>query len=47
MTLKDFKENSYSTWGIPLNQDDWTQDPATELFADRGFTGSRLLPGNT
>jgi len=39
----NFKEYSYSAWGIPRNPDDWTQEPTTELFADRGFTGHEHL----
>jgi RHS repeat-associated protein len=34
---------SYSAWGIPRSNSDWTTDFSGDLFADRGFTGHEHL----
>ncbi len=39
----NFREYSFSTWGIPRNPSDWTQAPTEELINDRGFTGHEHL----
>jgi RHS repeat-associated protein len=39
----NFREYSFSAWGIPRNPSDWTQAPTEELINDRGFTGHEHL----
>ncbi len=39
----DYREFSYSAWGIPRDPEDWSQESTEPLFANRGFCGHEHL----